>query len=119
VFLDRHHLLGAALGLSVGGVVYRLLIADWYFALAVAALYAGVAYFYLAFDISLLDTHVQFGSNADALGYAAGLFGLSLGPLALGQFTALGAPAVLGTVVWAAGMIAFLTFTMTAATRRS
>lgn len=116
--LDRSHLLAAVLGLSIGGVVYRFLITDWYFALAIAALYAGVVYFYSAFDISLLGTHLEFEYGPDKLGYAVGLFGVSLSPLALGHYAAIGPPAIFGIAVWVAGVVAFLISATTAATQR-
>jgi hypothetical protein len=47
-------------GATSGAVVYHPLIPDWFPALATVVTYAGAAYFYLAFDISLLGTHIEF-----------------------------------------------------------
>jgi len=57
-------------GVVSGAVVYQFLLPDWFPALATAATYAGAAYFYLAFDIPLLGTHVEFTDRPDRLGYA-------------------------------------------------
>jgi len=67
-------------GLLVGLLVYQFFLSDWYPALAIAAVYAGAAYFYLGFEISLVDTGLEFESRSDKTGYAVGLFGLSVSP---------------------------------------
>ena len=107
----------AAFGVLVGALVYRFCLPDWYPTLAIAAVYTGTAYFYLAFDISLLGTQVDFDARADKLGYGIGLFGLSVSPLALGEYAGLPESAVVGVVVWLTGMIAFLLVATTAAHR--
>lgn len=115
--LDRALPSAAVVGLVVGGLVYQFSIPDWYPALGVAATYAGVAYFYLAFDVSLLGTQITFTDRSDKVGYAVGLFGLSVSPLALGESTGMRDAAVFGTIVWVVGMIAFLLLATTAADR--
>ena len=105
-------------GVASGAVVYHFLLPDWFPALATAATYAGAAYFYLAFDISLLGTHLEFTDRADRLGYAVGLFGVSVGPLALAEYAGLSSSAVTGMVVWQFGLLAFLLLSATAAHRR-
>lgn len=100
-----------------GAVVYLFLLPDWFPALATAATYAGAAYFYLAFDISLLGTHIEFTDRTDRLGYAVGVFGVSVGPLALGEYAGLPNSAVAGVVVWQFGLIAFFLLSATAAHR--
>jgi hypothetical protein len=102
-------------GVVSGAVVYQLFLPDWFPALATAATYTGAAYFYLAFDISLLGTHIEFTARADRLGYAVGLFGVSVGPLALGEYAGLPGPSVIGIVVWQLGLLAFLFLSATAA----
>lgn|GEM_PF-303814 len=106
-------------GAVSGAVVYRFLLPDWFPALATAATYAGAAYFYLAFDIPLLGTHIEFTDRADRAGYAVGLFGVSVGPLALGEYVGLSNSGVAGVVVWQLGLLAFLLLSATAAHRRS
>ena len=105
-------------GAVSGAVVYHLLLPDWFPALATAATYAGAAYFYLAFDIALLGTHTEFTDRADRLGYAVGLFGVSVGPLALGKYAGLSDSGVAGVVLWQLGLLAFLLLSATAAHRR-
>lgn len=106
-------------GAASGAVVYYLLLPEWFPALATATTYAGAAYFYLAFDVSLLGTHVEFTDRTDKLGYAIGLFGVSVGPLALAEYARLSTLAVTGTVVWQLGLVAFFLLSATAAHRGS
>ena len=106
-------------GVVSGAAVYQFLLPDWFPALATAATYAGAAYFYLAFDIPLLGTHVEFTDREDKFGYAVGLFGVSVGPLALGEYAGLSNSGVLGVVVWQLGLLAFLLLSATAAHRQS
>jgi hypothetical protein len=106
-------------GAVSGAVVYHFLLPDWFPALATAATYAGAAYFYLTFNIPLLRTHVEFTDHADRAGYAVGLFGVSIGPLALGEYAGLSRSALTGVVVWQLGLLAFLLLSATAAHRRS
>jgi hypothetical protein len=107
------------LGVVSGTVVYQFLLPDWFLALATAATYAGAAYFHLAFDIPLLGTHVEFTDRADRAGYAVGLFGVSVGPLAVSEYAGLSNSGVLGVVVWQLGLLAFLLLSATAAHRAS
>ena len=113
--LDRSLPLAVVVGLLVGGLVYQFCFPDWYPALGVAAIYAGAAYFYISYDVSLLGTQVEFSTRADRVGYAVGLFGLSVSPLALGEYTGLQQSAVTGLIVWVIGTIAFLLLSTTAA----
>ena len=83
-----------------------------------AAVYASTAYFYLAFDISLLGTQVKFNTRSDKIGYAIGLSGLCVGPLAIGEYTNVQPPATIGLIVWVIGMISFLLLATTAAHRQ-
>lgn len=113
--LSRSHPIALLVGAVAGSVVYRFLVADWYFALSIAALYAGVAYFYSAFDIPVLGTHIEFVDRADKIGYAVGLFGLSVSPVAFGQYAGVRRATLFGIVVWEMGILLFLVFAMTAA----
>jgi hypothetical protein len=106
-------------GAVSGAVVYQFLLPDWFPALATAATYAGAAYFYLAFDIPLLGTHVEFTDREHKFGYAVGLFGVSVGPLAVSEYAGLSNSGVLGVVVWQLGLLAFLLLSATAAHRAS
>ncbi|WP_135821515.1 hypothetical protein [Halostella litorea] len=113
--LDRSLPLAVAFGLLAGGLVREFLLTHWFPALGVAAVYAGAAYFYLAFDLSLLGTQVEFTSRRDRVGYAVGLFGLSVSPLAFGEYAGLSEPTVFGLIVWLMGAIAFLLLSTAAA----
>ncbi|MEF8825229.1 MAG: hypothetical protein V5A27_02640 [Halapricum sp.] len=106
-------------GAVIGATVYQFFLPDWFPALATAATYAGAAYFYLTFDIPLLGTHVEFTDRADKAGYAVGLFGVSVGPLALGEYAGLSSSALTGVVVWQLGLLAFLLLSATAAHQQS
>jgi hypothetical protein len=77
-------------------------------ALGTAAVYAGAAYFHLAFDVSLLAEAPRFEDRTDRIGYGLGLFGLSVTPLLFGHY-ADGDAAVFGFVVAFFGAVAFLT----------
>jgi predicted branched-subunit amino acid permease len=46
IFVDRSLPLAIVFGLLVGCLAYQLLLSEWYPALAMAAVYAGAAYFY-------------------------------------------------------------------------
>jgi hypothetical protein len=106
-------------GAVSGAVVYQFLLPDWFPALATAATYAGAAYFYLAFDVPLLGTHVEFTDREHKFGYAVGLFGVSVGPLAVSEYAGLSNSAVAGVVVWQLGLLAFLLLSATAAHQQS
>ncbi|OYR81793.1 hypothetical protein DJ84_12095 [Halorubrum ezzemoulense] len=77
-------------------------------AVGTAAVYAGAAYFYLAFDVSLLAAAPRFEGRTDRIGYGVGLFGLSVTPLLFGHYAGEDA-AVFGFVVAFFGAVAFLT----------
>ena len=106
-------------GAVSGAVVYQFLLPDWFPALATAATYAGAAYFYLAFDVPLLGTHVEFTDREHKFGYAVGLFGVSVGPLAVSEYAGLSNSAVAGVVVWQLGLLAFLLLSAAAAHQQS
>jgi hypothetical protein len=107
------------LGVVSGATIHQFFLRDWFPALATAATYAGAAYFYLAFDIRLLETHIEFTDRADRFGYAVGLFGVSVGPLALSEYAGLSNSGMIGVVAWQLGLLAFLLLSATAAHRRS
>jgi predicted Zn-dependent protease len=102
--------LAVATGLATGGIVYQFLLTDWFFALGVTATYAGVAYFYVAFDVPLSGQYIQFTRRHDKLGHAIGIFGLSISPLALISYAKFQQPEAIGVLVWTTGVIAFLLF---------
>lgn len=101
-------LLAAALGASVGGIVRVFLLPDWFFALGIATIYAGAAYFYLTYDVSLLGEHATFSDTPDGLGHAVGVFGLSITPLALVEYASFRNPEIVGVLAWTTGTIAYL-----------
>lgn len=94
---------GAAVALGLFGGVGT----GPYVAFATATIYAGAAYFYVTFDLSLGATPLEFERRADRLGYAVGLFGTSVSPLVLAQ--RYGGESVV-FVAWTLGLIAFLVF---------
>lgn len=94
-------------GLLVGLGTY-LLLPDWFLAAGTAAVYAGAAYFYVAFDVSLLGSAVRFDDRTDRLGYAVGLFGASVSPLAVAQRYGHADASTLPIVLSYVGVIAFL-----------
>lgn len=95
-------------GLLVGLGTYWLLLPDWFLAAGTAAVYAGAAYFYVAFDVSLLGSTVRFDDRTDRLGYAVGLFGTSVSPLAVAQRYGHSDASTLPIVISFVGVIAFL-----------
>ncbi|WP_323674217.1 hypothetical protein [Halorubellus sp. PRR65] len=106
--MDRS-LLGAVLfGASLGLGAYRVLVSNWFVVAGVAAVYAGAAYFYLAFDVSLLGQATRFDDRTHRAGYAIGLFGVSISSIALAQYYGAGRDTGLPVVVVLVGVIAFL-----------
>jgi hypothetical protein len=99
-------------GITVGSGVYGLLAAHWYLAAGTAAVYAGATYFLLAFETGLFSESVSFSDRQDKLGYAVGLFGLCVSPLALAEQFGEGELVI---VVWVLGLIAFLQLAQQAA----
>lgn len=95
-------------GLLVGLGMYWFLVPDWHIALGTAAVYAGAGYFYCAFDTSLLNSAVQFDDRMDRLGYAIGLFGLSVSPIAFALYYGQQDDTTLPFVILFLGVIAFL-----------
>ena len=116
--LDKPLPLATLFGFSVGGIVYRFLLPDWFFVVGIATVYIGVAYFYITYEIPLFGEHITFPEKPDNIGHAIGLFGLSISPLALVEYAAFRTPQVVGVLVWATGMIMYLLFTSTAQSQR-
>ena len=108
--MNRDFLLAVLCGLLVSLGIYWVLAPNWYVALATAAIYTGTGYFYFAFDISLLGEEIKFDDRTDRLGYAIGLFGLSVSPVALALHYGQQDEAMLPLVVSFMGVIAFLVF---------
>jgi hypothetical protein len=90
--------------------MYWAFVPDGFVAMGTAAMYAETSYFYLAFDVSLLDEAVQFDDRIDRLGYAIGLFGASVSPLASARYFGQESEAMLPFVIWFVGVITFLIF---------
>ncbi|WP_434522418.1 hypothetical protein [Halorubrum sp. AS12] len=99
--------LAVVVGLLAGLGVHRI-VPTAPTSLGTAAVYAGAAYFYLAFDISLLAEAPRFDDRVDRVGYGIGLFGVSTSPLLFAHYAGVGDGAVLGFVVAFVGAIAFL-----------
>jgi hypothetical protein len=115
--MDRSLPLAALCGSVVGVGTHLFLVADWFVALGLAAVYFGAAYFYVAFDLSLFGRSVEFEERTDKLGYAVGLFGLSVSPLALADHFSRGDTTTASIVVLQVGVVAFLLLASNAAHR--
>ncbi|WP_128904291.1 hypothetical protein [Halorubrum amylolyticum] len=100
--------LAAVCGLSVAVGVYVLLASDPFVATAVATVYAAASYFYLAFDAALLGSAFEFTDRSDRVGYALGMFGLSVSPVAVWAYSGSPGASSLPFVVLFLGTIAFL-----------
>ena len=108
--MDRNLPFAVLCGLLVGLGIYWFLPSNWFVAAGTAAVYTGAAYFYIAFDIPLLGSAVQFDDRVDKLGYAIGLFGLSVSPIAFAQYYGQQGTTTLPFVILFMGVIAFLLF---------
>lgn len=108
--MDRNLPLAVLCGLLVGLGIYWFLSPDWFVAAGTAAVYAGAGYFYFAFDISLLGRARQFDDRIDRFGYAIGLFGLCVSPIAFAQYYGQQGTTTLPFVILFMGVIAFLLF---------
>lgn len=95
-------------GLLTGVGVYQI-VPDVAVSLVTASVYAGAAYFYVAFDVSLFAAAPRFDDPADKAGYGLGLFGLSASPILFSHYAGGDDAAVLGLVVAFLGAVAFLT----------
>ncbi len=96
---------GAVLAVAAGLGTY-LLVPEPLFALSAGAVYAAIGYLAVALDVSLRATR-RFADPRGRTGFAVGLFGLSVGGVAVAEAVE---PAV-GTVpflLWYAGVLAFL-----------
>jgi len=101
--------LAAVCGLSVAAGVYAFIAPDPFVATAVATVYAGASYFYLAFDAALLGSAFEFTDRSDRAGYAVGGFGLSVTPVAVLVYSGTPDASALPLVILVLGVIAFLT----------
>ena len=101
--------LAAVCGLSVAAGVYAFVAPDPFVATAVAAMYAGASYFYLAFDAALLGSAFEFTDRTDRVGHALGTFGLSVTPVAVLVYAVNRDASSLPLVILVLGVIAFLT----------
>ncbi|MFC7209076.1 hypothetical protein ACFQL3_00810 [Natronoarchaeum sp. GCM10025321] len=108
--MDRNLPLAVLCGLVMGLGIYWFLSPDWFVAGGTAAVHAGAGYFYFAFDISLLGSSIQFDDRIDRLGYAIGLFGLCVSPMAFAQYYGQQGATTLPFVILFVGVIAFLLF---------
>ena len=101
--------LAAVCGLSVAAGVYAFLAPDPFVSTAVATVYAAASYFYLAFDAALLGSVFRFSERPDKVGYAVGLFGLSVSPLAVWGHSGVPGASSLASAILFVGAVAFLT----------
>jgi hypothetical protein len=99
--------LAVLIGCCIGGGVYRYLLSDWFFVSSIVAIYIGIAYFIFAYDTTLLGEQFTFYERDDRLGHAVGVFGLSIGPLALIEYVGLQGSEVVGVLIWSIGIIAY------------
>ncbi|MDZ7745136.1 MAG: hypothetical protein U5K28_00890 [Halobacteriales archaeon] len=109
--MNRALPVAGVVGMAVGVASHQWLVGSWYVAISLAAIYVGAAYFPLAFDIQLLGEAFRFEERLDRLGYAVGLFGVCVSPIAFGLQYAPGTDTVrLSFVVWTVGLVAFFQF---------
>jgi NADH:ubiquinone oxidoreductase subunit 6 (subunit J) len=108
--MDRSLPAAGLFGVSFGLGTYWLLVQNAFVAAAISTVYAGAAYFYLAFDVSLFGQATRFDDRTHNLGYAIGLFGVSTSPIAFAQYYGAGNERGLPLVVLLFGVIAFLEF---------
>lgn len=106
--------LAILIGCCTGGVVYRYLISDWFFVVGITAIYVGVAYFMLAYDIALLGEQFTFDDSYDRLGHVIGIFGLSTSPVALIEYVDFQPSEIAGVFIWTSGIIAYFVVASTA-----
>jgi hypothetical protein len=107
VKFNKSLLLAVLIGCCIGGGAYRYLLSDWFFVSSIATIYIGIAYFILAYGITLLGEQFTFYDRYDRLGHAVGTFGLSIGPLALIQYVGLQGSEAVGVLMWSLGIIAY------------
>lgn len=106
--MDRALPAAALFGVSVGLGAYWLLVQNWFVVAGISAVYAGATYFYLAFDVALLGQATRFDDRTHRVGYAIGVFGVSISPIAFAQYYGPGNESGLPLVVVLFGVIAFL-----------
>ncbi|WP_440763330.1 hypothetical protein [Natronorubrum sp. DTA7] len=83
--MDRAVLGGLGFGSIVGGALYVAFSSNWFLIAAVIAMYTGWGYFGVRYHRLLLREFPAFDRPIDRLGYAIGLFGVSIGPVAFSQ----------------------------------
>ncbi|SMP31801.1 hypothetical protein [Halobellus salinus] len=105
--MNRRLVVAIGVGVAVGAAYFGLLVPDWFVALGAATVYAGAAYLYLASDGPLLGSSPRFEDRIDRVGYAIGVFGVSVSPLAFAQHYG-GGTATVAFVGWTVGVIAFV-----------
>ncbi|WP_280586814.1 hypothetical protein [Halorubrum sp. Boch-26] len=97
---NKSLLIAVPIGCCIGGAVYRYLLSDWFFVAGITAIDIGIAYFILAYDITLLGEQFTFDDSYDRLGHAIGLFGLSISPLALIESVDFQSAEGVGVFIW-------------------
>ncbi|QRV13511.1 hypothetical protein JMJ58_11075 [Haloterrigena salifodinae] len=105
--MDRTVLAGIAIGATAGGTLRVVLGSNWFLIAAVVAIYAGWAYFAVRYRRLLWSEFPAFDRSVDRLGYAIGLFGVTVGSLAFGQRYAAGGASI-EFLVGYLGVIGFL-----------
>jgi hypothetical protein len=105
--MDRALPLAVLVGLAVSTVVTQVLDAGWYLALGTAPLYAGWGYFAIRYPEALRASVYSFDRRRDKIGYAAGVFGIGITLLAIGD-AAGSNTATFAPVVAAFGILGFL-----------
>jgi len=108
--MDRNLPLAFLCGLLVGLGIYWFLLSNWFVVAGTAAVYAGAAYFYFAFNISPFGSGVQFDNQIDRLGHGIGVFGLCVSPMAFAQYYGQQGATTLPLLILIIGVIAFLDF---------
>ncbi len=76
---------GFGIGLVAGGSLRVAFESNWFLVLAVVTLYTGLGYFTVEYRRLLTREYPPFDRSVDRFGYGIGLFGLSIGPVAVSR----------------------------------
>lgn len=102
-------LVSVVVGVLVGGGVHQLFAPHWQVVLVTGIIYTAAAYFYFSAVPARLQPEFSFDNRTDAIGYGIGLFGLSVSPIAFGNYyTAADIDPVF--LIWFIGILSHLTF---------
>jgi hypothetical protein len=119
VALNKSLPLAVLIGCFAGGLVYWYLLSDWFFAIGITAIYIGIGYFSLKYDVTLLGEQFIFQDTYDRLGHTIGLFGVGIGPLALIEYVDFQLPETAGVLTLTTGIVAYFVIISAAQSQQS